>query len=232
MGAVRVVIAGNFPIGCVPVYLAGANVTRLPGRPQRVRGAVQRAAAGRRGGSAAGAPARRGRVRGLLRGVRQGATRGARAGVRPGEDAHGVLRRRGRRVRLRREQVLRGARDGRVRGPGPVRELGRRAPDAARVRGHGRAALPRGARVPAADQVAGGADGAGVERALELIACVRGVFYFSCFDSGSVFDANVMLVSSIECSLRVPVPESSLALLCRISKGFGSLVSARVEGFA
>lgn len=27
MGAVRVVIAGNFPIGCVPVYLAGANVT-------------------------------------------------------------------------------------------------------------------------------------------------------------------------------------------------------------
>jgi hypothetical protein len=33
MGAVRVVIAGNFPIGCVPVYLAGANVTRLPGRP-------------------------------------------------------------------------------------------------------------------------------------------------------------------------------------------------------
>lgn len=27
MGAVRVVVAGNLPIGCAPAYLSGANVT-------------------------------------------------------------------------------------------------------------------------------------------------------------------------------------------------------------
>jgi hypothetical protein len=146
---------------------------RLPGRPQRLRGAVQRGAAGRRRGPEAGAPARRRRVRGLLRRVRQGAPRGARARVRPGQDADGVLRGTGSRgVRLPTRQVLRGAPDGRVQGPGPVRELGRRAPDAACVRGHGRAALPRGARVPAADQLAG-VDDAGGERTVELIPYAR-----------------------------------------------------------
>jgi hypothetical protein len=76
MGAVRVVVAGNLPIGCAPAYLSGANVTEpaaydadgclavLNGFAELYNAALRAAVAG--------APARRRRVRELLRGVRQG----------------------------------------------------------------------------------------------------------------------------------------------------------------
>ena len=76
MGAVRVVVAGNLPIGCAPAYLSGPNVTEpaaydadgclavLNGFAELYNAALRAAVAG--------APARRRRVRELLRGVRQG----------------------------------------------------------------------------------------------------------------------------------------------------------------
>ncbi|KAM0844290.1 hypothetical protein ACQ4PT_057159 [Festuca glaucescens] len=143
MGATRMVIPGNFPLGCVPSYLSAASEEDLAAYDgsgcliglnlfaQMHNVLLQQGVRELRESYPSATIA----YADYFAAYVQMAQGRAQDGLRRGGGDQGVLRRGRRRVQRGRGQDVRRARDDGVREAGRVHQLGRRPPDAARLQG-------------------------------------------------------------------------------------------------